>query len=469
MQILADGALFLWPLAILMLFAALPPRSAMLTALIGGWLFLPVHEFQLPLIPDYSKMTATCFGVFAATLAFDPTRFVGLRFRWIDAPVILICIAPMLSSLTNDLGLYDGVSGVVSKVISVGMPYLLGRGYFRSVDDLSALAVAIVVGGLLYLPLCLYEMRMSPHLHVDIYGYRPGNRRNLVRFGGWRPVVFMKDGLQLSMWMVTSALTAFWLWWNQRLPQLLGLRPMFAAIGLVGVAILTRSTGAVLLLLMGMTVLVLTKWMGSKIALIALLLIPPVYIGVRLTGEYGWEPAVQAASWISEERAGSLQFRFEMEDILAERALERPLFGWGGWGRNRVHGEKGDDKSVTDGLWIIEFGTRGLFGLCSYFALLLLPLGLMVWKQPARVLSLPRTAPALVLATTVLLYAIDCLPNAMPNPVYFVMAGGILGTVVNKSFAHPPKTDGEPSVHFGRGNHTQSELLERKLTPGHSK
>ncbi len=38
---------------------------------------------------------------------------------------------------------------------------------------------------------------------------------------------------------------------------------------------------------------------------------------------------------INPDRAGSFNFRLENEDILLARANQKPLTGWGGWGRSR--------------------------------------------------------------------------------------------------------------------------------------
>ena len=48
---------------------------------------------------------------------------------------------------------------------------------------------------------------------------------------------------------------------------------------------------------------------------------------------------VEMARSIDEDRAESLQFRFENEDQLLDRAWQRFLFGWGRFGRNRVYDE----------------------------------------------------------------------------------------------------------------------------------
>ena len=60
MTILVPITLFGWVPCVLLLFLWLPPRRAVITAFLAGWLFLPAATFQLPGIPDYSKMMATC-------------------------------------------------------------------------------------------------------------------------------------------------------------------------------------------------------------------------------------------------------------------------------------------------------------------------------------------------------------------------------------------------------------------------
>ena len=82
---------------------------------------------------------------------------------------------------------------------------------------------------------------------------------------------------------------------------------------------------------------------------------------------------VNFAEDIDQARAQSLAFRFSHEDVLLEHARERPVFGWGSWGRNRVFNEQGQDVSVSDGTWIIEFGVGGWVRYISVFGLLCWP------------------------------------------------------------------------------------------------
>ncbi len=56
-------ALFGWVPLVLVLFAVLPPRRAVIFSFLIAWLFLPMSHLKLDGIPDYNKMSAACFGV----------------------------------------------------------------------------------------------------------------------------------------------------------------------------------------------------------------------------------------------------------------------------------------------------------------------------------------------------------------------------------------------------------------------
>ena len=73
--------------------------------------------------------------------------------------------------------------------------------------------------------------------------------------------------------------------------------------------------------------------------------------------------------------------------------MERPVWGWGGWGRNRVFDTSGRDVSVTDGMWVIYLGVYGLVGLVAWTALLLLPSYLFLIRYPVRSWATPEVAP----------------------------------------------------------------------------
>jgi hypothetical protein len=428
MSIVADIVMAAWIPAVMVLFAAFQPRRAVIVSYLVGWLFLPFTTYELPLFPDYDKMSATSCGVLLGAILFDFQRFLSFRYRWFDIPITIFCIVPLFSSVANGLGVYDGVAGVIGTTIAWGLPYLVGRLYFNDAAGIRALAVAIFVGGLIYIPFCVFEIRMSPILHSLVYGVDSrGAGRHAFRYGGYRPAVFLDGGLQLGMWMTACSLIGFWLWRTKALTQLRGISMFWLAPLLIVVTVLCRSTGALALLLLGIGSLEFSRAMKVKAVLWCLLLIAPMYLVTRTNGRWDGSEVVQLASRISKDRAGSFQFRLKNENVLVEKALERPVFGWGSWGRNHVFDDFGNDLTITDGMWVIELGQHGLMGMVSLYAVFLLPLAKLLVRTPFGRLFSSALAPALSLGIIVVLYAIDCLPNAMPNPILMVAAGAVVG------------------------------------------
>src|SRR5207248_945938 len=136
------------------------PRHAVLVSLSAGWLFLPTFDDAYPLPLLHAKIMFVPAVVFFASLAFDGSRWRRFRPRLLDLAMAVLCFAPLLSSLVNDLGPYDGGSAVFEMSMIWGVPYLLGRVYFNEPGALRDLAVAIVAATSVYVPFCLWEVRM---------------------------------------------------------------------------------------------------------------------------------------------------------------------------------------------------------------------------------------------------------------------------------------------------------------------
>ena len=423
-------ALLGWLPLVVGMFAALPPRRAVIWAFLVAWLFLPMAGYKLAGLPDYTKMSATCFGVLLGAALFDTARLVSFRPRWIDLPMLVFCLCPMASSLSNGLGWYDGASSALAQTISWGLPYFIGRLYFRNLEDLRELAVALFIGGLIYVPLCLFEIRMSPQLHTWIYGYHQHDFAQAKRFGGFRPTVFMQHGLMVGMWMCMTTLIGFWLWSAKALPRTICRIPLsWSLVLLFATAVLCKSTGALLLLATGLGVCVAMKYARLSFAVWALIAISPIYCATRAAALWDGEQLVSwTDEWLGAERAQSLEYRLKNETMLAEKAMLRPAFGWGGWGRARVYNEQGRDLSVTDGLWVIALGNFGIVGLGSLSLAMLLPAGMAMAGLGGRDWFRLETAAVPALAVVVVLYWIDCIPNGMVNPI-FTLAVGALGSM----------------------------------------
>jgi hypothetical protein len=454
----------IWMPVVLVLFAVLPSRRAVIVSFLTAWLFLPMVAYNLPFLPDYTKMSATCAGIFIATIIFDVKRVVRFMPSWADVPMLLFCMFPFVSSMTNGLGPYDGASEVAQHLITWGMPYFIGRIYFNDARSLRELAIGILIGGLIYVPFCLFEVRMSPKLHQLVYGSFA--RMVQVRYGGWRPSVFMDGGLQVGMWMATASLVGIWMRKTRALKRIGGFSAAPLVVVLLATAFLCRATGALVLLVMGLAVMWVTWRLSTKWALVGLLLIAPSYVATRSTALWNGEPVLSLAKMVDNDRAESLKFRLNNEDMLAAKAIRQPWFGWGSWGRGRVYDKWGNDISITDGLWIIEFGRHGYAGLVSWLAAIVMPLALLTWRYPARRLASAELAPALVLAILVTLYAIDCLVNAMINPVFMLAGGGVVSfALASQSLRDSVMPNGSTR---SRSDSMADSVPPRRLHPGYA-
>lgn len=433
MNPLAYIIMFGWIPAVLYILWRLPARRAIVVSFITAWLLLPEAVFILPGIPDFTKMSATCYGVLLATIVFDVKRFSSFQLGWLDLPMLIWCVCPFASAITNNLGLYDGISAVVEQTMVWGVPYYLGRIYLNNLAGLRELAIGIFIGGLIYVPFCLFEARMSRNLHNLFYGFNTPASSYLIslRYGGYRPSVFMESGLMVGAWMMAASLIGIWLWKAGVIKQLWSIAIKWLVGALLVTFVIVKATGAWILLAIGVVILFVANWFRTSLVLLLLILSIWSYLYVGVTGTFSGDQIVSVVSEvINEERAGSLRFRFDNEELLSAKARQKMIFGWGGWGRNRLSDEWGKDISITDSLWIIAFGSYGVVGLISITASLLLPVIGFLQRYPASLWLNPKVAPAATLAVLLALYMVDCVLNAMVNPIFTLACGGIAGLVL---------------------------------------
>lgn len=466
-----------WMLAMVAVFPSVPPARGILLIVLSGLLFLPelgidqTGPGMVELGPiKLGKYLAISYTGLLVTVLYHSDWLTAPNPRWFDAPMIVWCLVALPSALANDPPpdgsgpLRDALSQTLNQAVGAGGAYLLGRLYFADRDGLRELAVGAVIAAAVYAPFCLWEVRMSPHLHPTVFGYRQHEFGQAIRFGGYRPMVFMHHGLAVGLFMTVGALLAVWL----RRPA--GLSGYLLL--LVPVAVLVKSTGVLALGLAGGAVLWASKWTGSRGWLLALVALPIVYVSARTTGLWSGTDLVEAVSaGVEEDRGRSLEFRFANENILIDRALERPLLGWGGWGRNRVRDASGRDISVTDGQWVIVLGNRGLIGLIALEVAVLGPVVRFARRTDPRTWHTPPLAPAAGCAVVIVLWTLDNLFNAMPNPLYAVMAGALAGWEPAADHGpevggdHPGQEQGVPGVPAGQPAWLPGDAV-RPLQPG---
>jgi hypothetical protein len=421
--------LFGWVPLTIILFLRLAPHRAVLVSVIGGWLLLPIAGFDMPGIPEYDKGTAIAMGLILGGWLSGAQRAAAFRWKVYDVPMILWCLCPLASSVTNHLGWYDGFSGVFGQIMIWGVPYLAGRIYFTTPETIKDLCLGIVIGGLVYVPLCLYEFRMSPRLSINLYGFFPHEWRQHSRYGFWRPIVFMQHGLMVALWMATSATAAFWLWRSRVVNQIMGIPMPLIVISLAIMTMLCLSANGWFALGLGCSAYFIGQRFDSNLPFLMLLLTIPLYTILRISGALTGHDIETAAGYLfSAERVYSLGIRLLQEDLFVRKAMDNLLFGAGraslAWPVDPVTGR--ELVKMIDPLWLIVFSFRGGFGLVTFLFSMLGGPWLIFRSARGKMEEINEPNLLIVLlGLIVTLFMIDSIMNAMINPVYTISTGAI--------------------------------------------
>jgi hypothetical protein len=444
---LAYLALYTWPLVAIGLFAALPARWACAITLIGGDMFLPSNlALHIPGLPELDKDPVLSISAMIGALVVKPKAILGSRAtgRRYNLFVGLLLLHVVLTCLSNPdsirvgrrlmpgLGFHDVVSMSIRIVLCWWPAFFLGRKLFTKAADLEVLCTVLTVGGLIYSLFIFVELKMSPQFNNWIYGYRQSAFDQEIRAGGYRPVVFMRHGLNLALFMLMSLIGATGL--ARARVRLFGIQTRWMAIYLAVVLAACHSAGALVYAVVLVPVLIWARprWQARLATVLAGLVL--VYPLLRLAdlvpvdSILGFFETVMGA-----ERAGSLGFRLKNEAQLLERAIQRPWFGWGGWGRQFVYSQQGALLSVVDGEWIEVLGEGGLLGFFSVFGLMLWPIFAFARRKLLRITGRREAAFGSAVLFMSVAYVVDLLPNAGVASYLIMMVGALAGIDVDES------------------------------------
>jgi hypothetical protein len=434
--IVVDAAMAGWYPLCFALFLLLPPARAVAVGLVTGFLLLPNVVYDLPGMPNYDKGLAIVLAIGTSAFLCDPRRFLAFRPRAVDLPVAVLCLAPFLSALVNGDGVYRGCSNAFDFMVRWALPWLLGRLYFADVESQKVLALALVVGALIYVPFALWEVKMSPQLHREFYGVMLRSFKHARRaFGLWRPNVFVSHGLAYALFNALAALAALWLWRTRAARSVWGLPMGLVAAVLCGMTLIAQSSNAILLLGLGSACLFLASRHRLAFPVLALALLPPLYVSVRQGLRWdGRELVALAESVFGRKRAVSLNVRIESEALLRDKILERPWFGYDDF--KEFTGNKGraveETPVLVDSRWLLYLGLYGVFALAGLWAMQLLPVWLLWRRLPPEHWSHPALAAAAALGVASLLITLDGLLNSFEIQALTAGAGGVahlFGTV----------------------------------------
>ncbi len=420
-------------------FFLLRPVQAALVVALGAEMFLPERvTFKVPLMPLFDKHNLPYFCILAACLLRHPAWVTKLpKQRWIVVLALLLLVGGVVTGLTNTdslifgtneqvfipgLNFKDGCYMGISNFVGTFLPLYLGYALCRKSEDFDQLVAALAIAGLVYIPFAMVELRMSPQWHRWIYGYAQHDFEQTIRWGGYRPMVFMSHGLALARFFLAAACSLVIL--GRYRHVLLGLPVRFLAWTQFLVLVACKSTGAIVFALAGIPLLALARPKRQLFVAALLAYTIVLYPVLRLSGIFPVARILDAAGSVEADRASSLAVRFENEDALLARARERMLFGWGEYDRSTVHDEEGQKTSVLDGYWIIRLSMNGIVGFITAFAPLLIP---VLWAR--RLLPTigsdkdQRLVAGVALLLTLL--ALDLIPNGLFAYYPYFIAGAL--------------------------------------------
>ncbi len=277
-------------------------------------------------------------------------------------------------------------------------------------------------------------MRLSPQFHYWVYGYHQHSFLQTMRWGGYRPMVFMSHGLALARFFLVGVLGALVVAAHRKM--ILGMPSRVVAVILLVTLVLCKSTAAVAFAILGLAVIAFGGVRLRQTMAVVLAAVVVLYPALRAADIFPVGRLLTTAGMIDADRQQSLLFRFENEDELLAKARERIVFGWGEFNRSAVFDDMGRPSSVTDGHWIVLLGISGAVGFVAAFGLLLAP----VFAAARRLRFIhDRADRALVSGTSFILalVAIDFIPNALWADYPYLLGGALLG--VTRALALAPR------------------------------
>jgi len=436
---LAYIILFLFPIVSIRLYQKKTIQEATLWVVLGGFMLLAVKtEVDFPLIPPIGKHSMPVLSMIIGCWFIKGKSINYFKHKsMLSFLSIFILFLPFITTELNTdsfvigghwvpaLTHHDALSAIINKFLFI-TPFFIGVQFFRHYKDQILMFKILMIAGLWYSIPIIYEVRMSPQLHSAFYGYFPHSFLQQRRMGGFRPVVFMGHGLWVAFFIACALTVAVTL---QRIGE--GVRRFPAVMVnyfLLTILLLCKSMASIMYGLFSFFMISKMSYQAQFRAAILLAILAIIYPTLSIIKVFPHQAISEIAdTYMGPERAESLNFRFKNEDLLLEHGRERFFFGWGGWGRNRVYDEEtGKDKTITDGRWIITFGTSGWIGFMVEF--LMMALAIFRAKKAA-LLSKDNKQKRLLAAHALLvsIIMIDQLPNASLEPWLWLVVGVLLG------------------------------------------
>ncbi len=420
--------------------------------LILGQMFLPdrIGFVVSPYLAPLDKFTLPPLGALFGCIIFRPKSLVNSKpFRGFDLFIVFRIVAYFFSCITNRdplmfpqgmvpaLSMYSFMSGT-AKILCYWWPSLyLGRTVIRTSRDLRNLFRMLASAGVIYSAFILIEMRFSPQMNFWVYGFQATEFAQSVRDGHYRPLVFMRHGINLTFFLFITILAASAL--AKTKVRVLRLKARPVSVYLSVLLVLCHSLGT---LLYGAVAVPLVWFTKARTQVKIATVLAVITCSYPIARAFGLVPVDDINAFVlekfGEDRAGSLGVRLSEEQYIMERALPRWVFGWGGPPRAfRLDPVTGVPHSVTDGLWAVQFGEAGAVGYICMFGMFLYPI-LRSRRALSRLPSLDDRimVGSLTLMATFLI--VDLIPNSFLDPYLLFLSATLAGVAARGLEPDPP-------------------------------
>ncbi len=431
----------LWLAGMILAILRLRPTLACSLIAVSGYGLLPV----LGPLPLKAWLIALLL-VAALVWGWTQKKIPKLKLAWWDLPMLAWAIAILASEISNDRPVGAMIQVELSHLLTWVIPYLAGRAVFRRPADLRDLASAIVWLMVFLAPLSIFESLVHPPLHQLLYGQPLLTVESLYplilnKWGplAYRPSLFF-DGAQIasSFFFAAGVLLQLWLMlgggsgnrkqgggafrrrpWDVTALLLLTVA-LFNARAFVGLGIFAIGSFVIL----GSLIL------RTRFFMLALLLVLPVYVGIRAGGYYKTPFLVgdTAPDILGKNR--SLFDRLFQEDMILQYVKQRPVLGYGSSVRMEWKNTGFAYLDFIDGYWDWTLMRTGWLGLVLACQSIICPLVGAMLAVSRRRLFVHDSAPGAAIAVVVALHFVDWIFNPNINVVWAMGLGAAASVAV---------------------------------------
>jgi hypothetical protein len=439
------------PFAFLM-FQRLPKAQAAAVSVLVGSILLPEKiAIDLPAVPPIDKEYLTYLTTLAAAFIYQRTAILRAGpGRGLELVLIFLFITnvgtaqmngqPMMDEgkLEDGLGFYWLIAATADDLLTLAIPFFIGRALFTSLDDLYVFMRTLVIAATGYTVLVTIEVLMNIPFKVwqlsqVLFGLPA---RVNMRWGMAQPVVFFDNGLALATFMAVALIaSAAIVKAGLPLPRV-GRKLGIPKIGsrtarnvLTAGLLMSRNVAGVVY---GMSFLLAYLFGRPRLVLLAgvsLITLGCAYPSLRMMDLFPYEAIVEFAAQYDEERAYSLEGRFLEEEQVLSQIGDRLWLGWGNIMRVPGAESFGKGEIGLDGWWTIRLGVSGILGVALYYVIFAVP----VLRTVRRIGLAERRGGILIggLVCMISIRMIDLIINGWWNCLPLFLCGVLMGVTGN--------------------------------------